>query len=30
MVLLRVYKQEILITTVVQGQIFLMFAQMVD
>lgn len=29
-VLLRIYKQEILITTIVQGQIFLLFAEMVD
>lgn len=29
-VLLRIYKQEILITTMMQGQIFLLFAVMVD
>lgn len=29
-VLLMIYKQEILITEVVQGLIFLLFAQMVD
>lgn len=29
-VLLRIYQQEVLITTMVQGQIFLLFAEMVD
>lgn len=29
-VLLRIYKQEILITTMMQRQIFLLFAVMVD